>query len=698
MYLWNSHPKVYLPIEVTGEATCPYCSSTYRLVEEPAGSRPAAAMIVVTGGAGFIGSNLVRELNRRGHDDVVVVDDLSDGRKFANLVDCRDRRLLRQVRVSSSGSRDGELGKIEAIFHQGACAVTTEWNGRYMMETNYRYSVELFEHCLAQAHAADLCVVGGGLRREHRFQGERQRGRAAAERLRLLEAAVRFVRAPTATPERGRAQAKRRAPVVGLRYFNVYGPGEAHKGSMASVAFHLHGASRGDGRGALVRRQRRLRGRRAAARFRARRRRRRREPLVATSSDRYPASSTSARARALRSTTWRTRSSRGTARASCATSRFRTSSKSRYQSFTEADITALRAAGYARPFRDVRAGIKDYLDALGARLVTAARQGARRRPFVGGRHGDGAGAVQAAATARPEAPRFTSSRRRGRCPCSRACPKWRAASSSPSVTASWRSGAGARWAVRCARERYAPRDRAAALGESCARAMVRESAAAHGIPRRVALRFAERRAIAGCAARPDGEAVRRVGAGARRSAARGVAAGAAAAARQRSAQSRAVARRAWAPAERAAGGADARRGIRCREALARGAVTVAWPRRSPVRTPTSSCSAPRRRRAIGDEVAAQARSPRVRNLCGATSLADVVDLLGAADVAVSNDSGLLHVAAAAGAPVVADLRLVVAEVHAAVDRCRSRRLARARMQPVLRARLPAQAHALSQRP
>ena len=172
-----------------------------------------------------------------------------------------------------------------------------------------------------------------------------------------------YVRAATRATSARRKGVRRSS---GLRYFNVYGPGEAHKGSMASVAFHLHGQVAATGEARLFEGS----GGYAAGE-------QRRDfvhvgdvvdvNLWFSSSRACPASSTSARARARRSTTWRTRSSPGTARAPSATSRFRTSSKSRYQSFTEADITALRAAGYSRPFRDVRAGIKDYLDALGSR-------------------------------------------------------------------------------------------------------------------------------------------------------------------------------------------------------------------------------------------------------------------------------------------------------------------------------------------
>jgi ADP-L-glycero-D-manno-heptose 6-epimerase len=320
-------------------------------------------MIVVTGGAGFIGSNLVRELGRRGYDRVVVVDDLTDGRKFVNLVGAnvadyfdKDEFLARL--------EDGDLGRLDAIFHQGACAVTTEWNGRLMMATNYRYSVRLLEHCLAEGvplvYASSAAVYGAStVFRENDRSAERPLNVYGYSKL-LFDDHVR-----RRLVERHRRRARRRgAPVVGLRYFNVYGPGEAHKDAMASVAFHLHGQVAATGSAKLFEgsggygpgEQRRdfvhvgdvvdvnlwfLEHRRVSGVFN-----------VGTGSS----ATFNEVARAV--IAWH---DRGAIRYIP----FPDDLRSRYQSFTEADLTALRAAGYQRSFRDVRTGIKDYLDALG---------------------------------------------------------------------------------------------------------------------------------------------------------------------------------------------------------------------------------------------------------------------------------------------------------------------------------------------
>ena len=106
-------------------------------------------MIVITGGAGFIGSNIVKGLNEKGHNNILVVDDLTDGTKFKNIADCQildyqdqDDFLVQIIENKPFAE------KIEVIFHQGACAVTTEWDGRYMLHNNYDYSKALLNYSL----------------------------------------------------------------------------------------------------------------------------------------------------------------------------------------------------------------------------------------------------------------------------------------------------------------------------------------------------------------------------------------------------------------------------------------------------------------------------------------------------------------------------------------------------------------------
>lgn len=186
-------------------------------------------MIVVTGGAGFIGANIVKALNERGERDVFVVDNLEKGDKFLNLTDCEigdycdKREFIERIR------RGDFKGKFSAVFHEGACSDTMEHNGVYMMQNNYEYSKTLLHYCQdARApfiYASSASVYGGG----RVFKEER--GYEAPLNVYgyskfLFDQYVRRIRKPS-------------AQIVGFRYFNVYGDREQHKGRMASVAFHF---------------------------------------------------------------------------------------------------------------------------------------------------------------------------------------------------------------------------------------------------------------------------------------------------------------------------------------------------------------------------------------------------------------------------------------------------------------------------
>ena len=196
-------------------------------------------MHIVTGGAGFIGSNVVQALTERGCDDVVVVDDLTDGHKFVNISDLNIADYLDKDDFIGRLSADKKFAKgITAIMHLGACSETTEWDGRFMMQNNYSYSQKLLHHCLENKaqfiYASSAAVYGGAKEFVEDPLFENPLNVYGYSKIQF----DRYVRRVAANAE---------SQVVGLRYFNVYGPREQHKGSMASVAFHFNNQIREEG-------------------------------------------------------------------------------------------------------------------------------------------------------------------------------------------------------------------------------------------------------------------------------------------------------------------------------------------------------------------------------------------------------------------------------------------------------------------
>jgi len=193
-------------------------------------------VIIVTGGAGFVGSNLVHELNRVGQTDILVVDNFApnprlSGPKFLNLrgarfIDCMDKAEFRQelAKGAISGSR------ISTILHQGACSDTLEGDGRYMMDNNFTYSKELLEFALANripfVYASSAAVYGSSETFQEEPVNEQPLNVYGFSKLAFDNYVRRRVTSTDST-------------VIGLRYFNVYGRREQHKGRMASVVHQL---------------------------------------------------------------------------------------------------------------------------------------------------------------------------------------------------------------------------------------------------------------------------------------------------------------------------------------------------------------------------------------------------------------------------------------------------------------------------
>lgn len=189
-------------------------------------------MIIVTGGAGFIGSNIIKALNQVGYNDILVVDNLKNGTKYVNLVDLNISDYIDKGDFIASIVAGDDFGNIDVIFHKGACSSTTEWDGKYMMNNNYKYSKNLLHYCIERSipflYASSAAIYGGRIENFIEEQQYEQPLNVYGYSKLLFDQYVRVLLQQT------------ESQICGFRYFNVYGPREGHKGSMASVAFHLN--------------------------------------------------------------------------------------------------------------------------------------------------------------------------------------------------------------------------------------------------------------------------------------------------------------------------------------------------------------------------------------------------------------------------------------------------------------------------
>jgi ADP-L-glycero-D-manno-heptose 6-epimerase len=324
---------------------------------------------VVTGAAGFIGSNLVRALNERGESDIIAVDNLARADKFLNLVDCDIADFI-DKRDFVAQLNAGEFeGVIEAVLHQGACSDTMETDGRYMMENNYRYSVSLLDYCQEEEvpllYASSASVYGAGAVFREARECEAPLNIYGYSKF-LFDQVVRR-RLPDADSQ-----------IAGFRYFNVYGPNEAHKGRMASVAFHFFNQFQSEGRVKL------FQGSDGYADGEQKRDFVSVEDVIEVNMHFLERPSLSGifnlgtgRAQTFNDVAVATINAclgaRGQAALTLEQMRaqnmieyiaFPDALKGKYQSYTEADNAALRRAGYTDPFLTVEEGVSRYCDEL----------------------------------------------------------------------------------------------------------------------------------------------------------------------------------------------------------------------------------------------------------------------------------------------------------------------------------------------
>ncbi|MFW0884306.1 ADP-glyceromanno-heptose 6-epimerase [Candidatus Acidulodesulfobacterium sp. H_13] len=314
-------------------------------------------MIIVTGGAGFIGSNIVEALNKKGKTDILVIDDLTDGKKMHNLTDLDILDYMDKDDFITNIKSGYNFGNIEAIFHEGACSSTTEWDGRFIMKNNFEYSKELLKWCLKTGaqyiYASSASVYGTGKKGfiENR-SCEHPINMYAYSKFQFDQ----YIRS---VMKKGGVKCQ----IVGFRYFNVYGQRETHKGTMSSVAFHFNNQILTNGKARLFEGTDGYKNGEQERDF-----------VYVEDCVRvnlwfleHPEKSG-----IFNIGTGKGRSFNDVANAvvkwhgsgNIEYIHFPDNLKGAYQSFTEANITALRNAGYEKPFLSVEEGVKKYLDRL----------------------------------------------------------------------------------------------------------------------------------------------------------------------------------------------------------------------------------------------------------------------------------------------------------------------------------------------
>jgi len=316
-------------------------------------------LIIVTGGAGFIGSNIIRALNQRGETDILVVDDLTDGHKFSNLVDCEISDYLDKDEFIGLVKLGRVFGNVKAIFHQGACSTTTEWDGKLMMRDNFEFSKQLLYYCddkripLIYASSAATYGLTDSFKEEKSCEGPLN---VYGYSKLLFD---NFLR---------KQMHKLDCQVVGLRYFNVYGPGENHKGSQASVAYHFNGQIKENKVCKLFE---------GSGGFEAGEQRRDFVSVVDVSKVNLWFMDNPNKSGIFNVGTGKSQTFNDVANAvinwhgegKIEYIPFPDKLEEAYQSFTEADISALRAAGYSEAFASVESGVAAYLDYLNKQIL-----------------------------------------------------------------------------------------------------------------------------------------------------------------------------------------------------------------------------------------------------------------------------------------------------------------------------------------